>query len=60
LPSRQTKKTTFRQIVARYKRKSTFLSKDGCKISVLLDQNRNFEVLNLAMAKVEKFNIAVT
>jgi hypothetical protein len=35
------------------------LLKDDCKISVLFDQIQNFEVSNLAMAKVKKVNIAV-
>jgi hypothetical protein len=36
------------------------LSKDDCKISVSFDHIQNFQVSNLVMAKVEKFNIAVT
>jgi hypothetical protein len=36
------------------------LSKDDSEISVLFKQIQNFEVLNLAMAKVQKVNIAVT
>jgi hypothetical protein len=36
------------------------LSKFDCKISVLFRQIQNFEVSNLAMAKVKKINIAVT
>ena len=36
------------------------LLKDDCKILVLFEQIQNFEVLNLAMAKVKKVNIAVT
>ncbi len=36
------------------------LSKDDCKFSVLFEQIRNFKILNLAMAKVKKVNIAVT
>ncbi len=36
------------------------LLKDDCKISVLFEQIQNFKILNLAMAKVKKVNIAVT
>jgi hypothetical protein len=38
------------------------LSKDDCKnsVSVSFKQIQNFEVLNLAMVKVKKVNIAVT
>jgi hypothetical protein len=36
------------------------LSKDDCKISVSLEQIQDFEVSNLAMAKVKEVNIAVT
>jgi hypothetical protein len=36
------------------------LLKDDCKILVSFEQIQNFEVSNLAMAKVQKFNIAVT
>jgi hypothetical protein len=35
------------------------LSKDDCKISVLFEKIQNFEVSNLAMAKVKIVNIAV-
>jgi hypothetical protein len=36
------------------------LSKVDCKILVSFEQIQNFEVSNLAMAKVKKVNIAVT
>jgi len=36
------------------------LLKDDSKISASFVQIRNFEVLNFAMAKVQKVNIAVT
>jgi hypothetical protein len=36
------------------------LSKDDCKISASFKQIQNFDVSNLAMAKVKKVNIAVT
>ncbi len=39
---------------------ASVLSKVDSKISVSFGQIRNFEVLNLAMAKVKKVNIAVT
>jgi hypothetical protein len=36
------------------------LSKDACKISVSFKQIQNFEVSNLAIAKIKKVNITFT